>query len=102
MKPMPVLVAVLALVPLSEAQASLGSPARQEAAPLRVDAPAAPAQGAATENAGPLKIGANGCGLLPNMVSAKAWPSRIATGVRFTRSVTSPTAKIEGTLVCDH
>ncbi|MFD1043563.1 hypothetical protein [Pseudoxanthomonas kaohsiungensis] len=52
MKPMPVLVAVLALVPLSEVQASLGSPARQEAAPLRVDGPAAPAQGAATENAG--------------------------------------------------
>ena len=35
----------------------------------------------------------------PNTVSAKAWPSRIATGVRFTRSVTSPTAKIEGTAV---
>ena len=31
-------------------------------------------------------------GLLPNTVSAKAWPSRMATGVRLTRSVTSPTA----------
>ncbi len=34
-------------------------------------------------------------------VSAKAWPSWIATGVSATRSVTSPTAKIEGTAVCD-
>ena len=31
-------------------------------------------------------------GLPPNTVSAKAWPSRMATGVRLTRSVTSPTA----------
>ena len=31
-------------------------------------------------------------GLPPNSVSAKAWPSRMATGVRFTRLVTSPTA----------
>jgi hypothetical protein len=37
--------------------------------------------------------------LLPKKVSAKAWPSRIATGVSWTRSVTSPTAKIDGTLV---
>ena len=29
---------------------------------------------------------------LPNTVSAKACPSRIATGVSWTRSVTSPTA----------
>ena len=38
-----------------------------------------------------------GVGLLPKKVSAKAWPSRIATGVSWTRSVTSPTAKIDGT-----
>jgi hypothetical protein len=28
----------------------------------------------------------------PKTVSAKAWPSRMATGVRLTRSVTSPMA----------
>ena len=33
----------------------------------------------------------------PNTVSANAWPSRIATGVRLTRLVTSPTAKMWGT-----
>ena len=31
-------------------------------------------------------------GLPPKTVSAKAWPSRIATGVSASRSVTSPTA----------
>ena len=31
-------------------------------------------------------------GRWPNTLSAKAWPSRIATGVRFTRLVQSPTA----------
>ena len=31
-------------------------------------------------------------GLLPKTVSANAWPSAIATGVRLMRSVTSPTA----------
>ena len=31
-------------------------------------------------------------GRLPNTVSAKAWPSRIATGVRLMRWVTSPIA----------
>jgi hypothetical protein len=36
-------------------------------------------------------------GLPPNTLSAKAWPSRIATGVRLTRLVTSPTAWIDGT-----
>ncbi len=36
-------------------------------------------------------------GLPPNSVSAKACPSRMATGVRATRSVTSPTAKMLST-----
>ena len=36
-------------------------------------------------------------GLLPNSVSAKACPSRMATGVSAARSVTSPTAKMLST-----
>ena len=45
-------------------------------------------------------------GLPPNSVSAKAWPSRMATGVSARRSVTSPTAKMLSTdelrILVDH
>ena len=41
-------------------------------------------------------------GLLPNSVSAKQWPSMMATGVRLMRSVTSPTAQMLGAVVFDH
>ena len=34
-------------------------------------------------------------------VSLNAMPSMSATGVRFMRFVTSPTAQIEGTVVCE-
>src|SRR5262245_27798777 len=40
--------------------------------------------------------------LLPNSVSAKQWPSMMATGVRLMRSVTSPTAQMLDAVDFDH
>src|SRR6266568_2428545 len=63
--------------------------------------PIAPTSGSEKTAVGTL-LWSIGVDLPPNTVSAKAWPSRIATGVRLTRLVTSPTAWMLRTDDCEN